>query len=199
MKENDKKNLFIKSLNINANYKLILTEDCFLLLEKLDNDNGKIAFWSSLFAITNLRLDKFKKDISINFYDEETDSEYQIKLYVHNILLFRDSLVKKMRVLKVKVDSNKIMKGKQQFKNLTEEEIKEMRINSIEKNCLELKERILQGEITDYTINTFTILCGKAIEYFSMIRNEKYKEYLKMMKKILQLDKINKLNKYYNY
>lgn len=124
------KNLFIRSLSTNAYYKLILTEECFLLLEKLDNDNGKTVFWSSLLAITNLRLDKLQKVTSINFYDQELDSEYQIKLYVHNILLFRDSLVEKMRALKVKVESNKIMKGKQQFKSLTEKEIKEMRIKA---------------------------------------------------------------------
>ena len=56
VEENDIKNLFIKSLNTKANYELILTEDCFLLLEKLDSGNGKIVFWSSLFAITDLQL-----------------------------------------------------------------------------------------------------------------------------------------------
>ena len=105
MEENDKKNLFIKSLNTKANYELILTEDCFLLLEKMNNGNGKIVFWSSLFAITDLQLNKLNKISSINFYDEETNTEYQLKLKVDNILLFRDSLVKKMRSLKVKVES----------------------------------------------------------------------------------------------
>ena len=61
VEENDKKNLFIKSLNTKANYVLILTEDCFLLLEKLDSGNGKIVFWSSLFAITDLQLNKLNK------------------------------------------------------------------------------------------------------------------------------------------
>lgn len=111
VKENDKKNLFFKRLRENAYYKLILTEEYFLLLVNLDNDIGKIVFWNSLLVITNLRLDIFKKVISINLYDQEIDSEYQIKLYVHNILLFRDSLVNKMRALKVKVESNKIIKG----------------------------------------------------------------------------------------
>ena len=79
VEENDKKNLFIKSLNTRSNYELILTEDCFLLLEKLDTGNGKIVFWSSLFAITDLQLNKLNKITSINFYDEETNSEYQLK------------------------------------------------------------------------------------------------------------------------
>ena len=193
VEENDNKNLFIKSLNQRADYELILTEDCFLLLEKLDSGNGKIVFWSSLFAITDLQLNKLNKITSLNFYDEETNSEYQLKLKVDNILLFRDSLVKKMRSLKVKVESQKLIKGQQQIKRLTEKEIKAMKINDIEKNTKELKERITKGEITDYTVNTFTTLCGKAIEHYSMIGDNKYKEYVEMMKNILQMEKVNKL------
>ena len=76
---------------------------------------------------------------------------------------------------------------------MTEKEIKEMKINDIEKNTSELKERIEKGEITDYTVNTFTTLCGKAIEHFSMIGNDKYMEYVNMMKNVLQMEKVNKL------
>ena len=186
--------MFIKSLSIKSNYEIILTEDCFLLLEKLDSGNGKIVFWSSLFAITDLQLNKSKKITTINFYDEDNDSEYQIKIRVDNILLFRDSLVKKMRSLKVKVESQKLIKG-QQLKRLTEKEIKSMKINDIEKNTKELNDRINKGEITDYTVNTFTKLCGKAIEHFSMIGNDKYIEYMEMMKNVLKLEGVDKLTK----
>ena len=186
--------MFIKSLSIKSNYEIILTEDCFLLLEKLDSGNGKIVFWSSLFAITDLQLNKSKKITTINFYDEDNDSEYQIKIRVDNILLFRDSLVKKMRSLKVKVESQKLIKG-QQLKRLTEKEIKSMKINDIEKNTKELNDRINKGEITDYTVNTFTKLCGKAIEHFSMIGNDKYIEYMNMMKNVLKLEGVDKLTK----
>ena len=193
VEENDKKNAFIKSLNTKSNYKLILTEDCFLLFEKFDSGNGKIVFWSTLFAITDLQLNKLNKITSINFYDEETNSEYQLKLKVDNILLFRDSLVKKMRTMKVKVESQKLIKGQQQLKRLSEKEIKALKINDIEKHAKDLKERITKGEITDYTVNTFTTLCGKAIEHFSMLGNEKYMKYVQMMKTVLQMEKVNKL------
>ena len=194
MEENDKKNMLIKSLSVNSNYELILTEDCFLLLEKLDSGNGKIVFWSSLFAITDLQLNKLKKLTTINYYDEETNNEYQIKLKVDNILLFRDSLVKKMRSLKVKVDSQKLIKG-QSLNRLSEKEIRNMKINDIEKNTKELRDRITKGEINDYTVNTFTNLCGKAIEHFSMLGNEKYMEYIEMMKNVLKLEGVDKLTK----
>jgi formylmethanofuran dehydrogenase subunit E-like metal-binding protein len=159
----------------------------------MDNGNGRIVFWSSLFAITDLQLNKLNKVTSMNFYDEETNQEFQLKLKVDNILLFRDSLVKKMRSLKVKVESQKLIKGQQQMKRLTEKEIKAMKINDIEKNTKELKERIEKGDITDYTVNTFTTLCGKAIEHFSMLGDNKYMEYVEMMKNVLQMEKVNKL------
>jgi ubiquitin-protein ligase len=194
IEENDNKSLFIKSLNTKADYELILTEDCFLLLEKLDTGNGKIVFWSSLFAITDLQLNKCNKITSINFYDEESNSEFQLKLKVDNILLFRDSLVKKMKALKVKLESQKLIKGQKPInKRLTEKEIKAMKINDIEKNTNDLKERISKGEITDYTVNTFTTLCGKAIEHYSMLGDNKYMQYVEMMKNILNMEKVNKL------
>ena len=194
MEENDKKEKFIKSLNIKSNYVLILTEDSFLLFEKLDSGNGKIVFWSSLFAITDLQLNKSKKITTINFFDEENNAEYQLKLRIDNILLFRDSLVKKMRSLKVKVNSQKLIKG-QHLNRLTEKEIRNMEIKDIEKNTKELKERIDKGEINDYTVNTFTTLCGRAIEYFSSINDQHFTEYMNMMKAVLSLDGVDKFTK----
>ena len=193
VEETDDKNQFIKSLNIKADYELILTEDCLLLLEIKEKGIGKIAFWSTLFAITYLQLNKLNKLISLYFYDEEKNAEYQLKLKLDGILLFRDSLVKKMKSLRVKVESQKLIKGQQQIKRLTEKEIKEMKIEDIEKNLTELKGRIDKGEISDYTVNTFTTLCGKAIEHFSKIGNDKYMEYVTMMKNVLQMEKVNKL------
>ena len=193
VEETDDKNQFIKSLNIKADYELILTEDCLLLLEIKEKGIGKIAFWSTLFAITYLQLNKLNKLISLYFYDEEKNVEYQLKLKLDGILLFRDSLVKKMKSLRVKVESQKLIKGQQQIKRLTEKEIKGMKIEDIEKNLTELKGRIDKGEISDYTVNTFTTLCGKAIEHFSKIGNDKYMEYVTMMKNVLQIEKVNKL------
>ena len=99
-----------------------------------------------------------------------------------------------MRSLKVKVESQKLIKG-QQLRRLTEKEIKSMKINDIEKNTKELNDRINNGEITDYTVNTFTKLCGKAIEQFSMMGNDKYIEYMEMMKNVLKLEGVDKLTK----
>lgn len=106
----DEKKNIIKSLSMDSDYQIILTEDCFLLLEKIEDGNGKIAFWSSLFAINDLQLNKANKKVSINFYDDENNVDFQLNLKIANILLFRDLLVKKMKTLKVKVDSQKLLK-----------------------------------------------------------------------------------------
>ena len=193
MEENDKKKLFIKSLSQQENYQLILTEDCFLLLQKLANGNGKIAFWSALFAITDLQINKCNKITTINFYDEESSNEYQIKLKIDNILLFRDLIVKRMRKLKVKVESHKVIKGHPLVRRLSEKEIKFMKINDIEKHIKELQEKINNGEINDYTVNTFSTLCGKAVEHFSKVGDKKYEQYMNMMKSVFKLEKVDKL------
>lgn len=189
----DEKKNIIKSLSMESDYQIILTEDCFLLLEKIEDGNGKIAFWSSLFAINDLQLNKANKKVSINFYDDENNVDFQLNLKIANILLFRDLLVKKMKTLKVKVDSQKLLKGQQKIKRLTAKEIKEMKIDDIEKNTKDLRDRISKGEINDYTVNTFTTLCGKAIEHFSMFGNEKYMDYVTMMKDVLNMEGVNQL------
>ena len=189
----DEKKNIIKSLSLESDYQIILTEDCFLLLEKIEDGNGKIAFWSSLFAINDLQLNKANKKVSINFYDDENNVDFQLNLKIANILLFRDLLVKKMKTLKVKVDSQKLLKGQQKIKRLTAKEIKGMKIDDIEKNTKDLRDRISKGEINDYTVNTFTTLCGKAIEHFSMIGNEKYMDYVTMMKDVLNMEGVNQL------
>ena len=194
MEEIDKKNKIIKSLSTTSDYILILTEDSFLIFEKIDTSHGKLVFWSTLFSITNLQLNKSKKKTVINFYDDESNSDYLLKLKVDNILLFRDSLVKKMRNLKIKVESQKLFKG-QILKRLSEREIRSMKIVDIEKNIQELKERIIKGEINEYTIHTFTALCGKATEYYAEAGNEKYKEYNEMIKNILKLEGVDEHTK----
>ena len=187
--KNDKEN--INRFNYNSEYILILSNDCLILFDVKDTGNGVIVFWSSLFAITDLQLNKVQKVVSINFYDDETNNEFHLKLIVENILFFRDTLVKKMRFLKVKPESQKLIKGQKHEKRITAKEILNMKIDEIEKNVINLKERIEKGEINGYTVNTFTTLCGKAIEHFSMIGDNKHMQYLNIMKDILKIEKVN--------
>ena len=140
-----------------------------------------------------MQINKCNKITTINFYDEESSNEYQIKLKIDNILLFRDLIVKRMRKLKVKVESHKVIKGHPLVRRLSEKEIKFMKINDIEKHIKELQEKINNGEINDYTVNTFSTLCGKAVEHFSKVGDKKYEQYMNMMKSVFKLEKVDKL------
>ena len=55
--------------NINENYTLILCDDCLVLFKNFENDNsmGKIIFWSTLFTITDMQINKEKKINKNNF------------------------------------------------------------------------------------------------------------------------------------
>ena len=44
-------------------------------------------------------------------------------------------------------------------------------------------------------MKTFARLCGKAIEFFSEKGDEKYIDYMQMMKKVLSLKEVDKLMK----
>ena len=140
-----------------------------------------------------------QKKVSINFYDDQSQDEFTLNLKIDNILFFRDILVKKIKGLKIKPETVKLMKGQKTSKRLTAKELhsimnKKNNIDEIENITRDLYDRIKnKNEINDYTVNTFTTLCGKAIEIFSSEGNTKHKEFLEMMKNILSLEEVNKL------
>ena len=140
-----------------------------------------------------------QKKVSINFYNDSNQNEFALNLQIDNILFFRDILVKKIKGLKIKPETMKLMKGQKYSKRLTAKEIhyilnKKDNTDEIEKITKDLYDRIKnKNEINDYTVNTFTTLCGKAIEIFSSEGNTKHKEFLDMMKNVLCLEEVNKL------
>jgi hypothetical protein len=174
---------------------LIISDDCFVLFENFENNpsTGKIVFWATLYSITDLQVNKVQKVASIGFYNDETISERQLKLKIDNILFFREALVKRMSTLKIKVDAKKLIKGQPVEKKLSEKDINTMSISQICNNINTLKHKIDNNEVTYYTINTFTILCGKAIEYYSAINDDSHMTYLMLMKEVLSRDQVQKL------
>ena len=104
------------------------------VFQNFENDPsfGKIIFWSTLFSITDMQINKDKKIIRLNFYSEEKGIEKQLKLTMENILFFREALVKRMSNLKIKIESNKLIKGQPYEKRLTPKDINKMNIKQIE-------------------------------------------------------------------
>ena len=121
-------------------------------------------------------------------------------LYIENIVLFRDTLITRMKALDIKVsvkiiDSNS---EKNEKKRLTIKDMSKMKLPDLEQNVKDLKVNIDKGDIDEYTINTFTTLCGRAIEELNKSFQEedekKQKVYVEMMKEVFKLEKVDELN-----
>jgi ubiquitin-protein ligase len=185
--------------NINENYTLILCDDCLVLFKNFENNNsmGKIIFWSTLFTITDMQINKEKKLIRINFYAEDKKLYKQLRLIMENVLFFREALVKRMSNLKIKIEANKLIKGQPCEKRLTSKDINLMNINQIEDYIKLLLKKIEHKQINFYIINTFSTLCGKAIEYYSAKEEnlEKHNDYLSIMKNVLMRKDVQNIMK----
>ena len=67
----DLESRFKKIIENELNCTLILSDDAFVLFEMIDSIYGKIIFWSSLYAIVDIQLNKVQKTACINFYSDE--------------------------------------------------------------------------------------------------------------------------------
>ena len=141
-----------------------------------------------------MQIDKLKKTASINFFDDIANNDFHIKLFIENIIIFRDTLISKMNSLDIRVVS-KMIDPKQQLKRrITLKDMTKMKLEEIEHEIKELKEIIEKGEVDSYTVNTFTTLCGKAIEELSKNNDDmRQLEIMNMMKSVLQMEPVRKL------
>ena len=99
-----------------------------------------------------------------------------------------------MNTLDVKVVSKIVDTSKKMKRRITLKDMSHMRLDDIEKNVRELKNKIERGEVDNYTVNTFTALCGKAIEAFNKQNDElKQFEIMNLMKDVLALEQVNKM------
>ena len=186
---------------MSSNYTIILSGDCFILFEHINEQNAKIVFWCSLYAITDIQIIQSLKSVTINFLEIKQNKDFTLKLIIENIVLFRDTLITRMNNLKIKIsikiidlNSEKNEKGR-----LTIKEINKMSLSDVDKNIDEMKQLIDKGEINEYSINTFTTLCGKAVELLSISFDkeipEKQKKYLQMIDDVYKFEKIQDVNK----
>ncbi len=158
MKEVEKE----KDKDVESNPKTaILSDDAFILFELSDGNIGKLEFWATLYSITDVQINKMTKIASINFYNDDNNTEKTIKLKIDNILFFREALVKRMGNLKVAVESKKIIKGQNVEKRITDKDINAMNISEVVKILDTLSEKIRENEVNFYMVNTFMKLVGK--------------------------------------
>lgn len=139
----------------------ILSDDAFILFELSEGNIGKLEFWATLYSITDVQINKMTKIASLNFYNDDNNTEKTIKLKIDNILFFREALVKRMGNLKVAVESKKIIKGQNVEKRITDKDINAMNISEVVKILDTLSEKIRENEVNFYMVNTFMKLVGK--------------------------------------
>ena len=181
-----------------GDFTLIISDDCFILFRNFDNEKkegqtvGKIVFWCSLFAITDLQINKERKAVRIHFYSNDKKEE-QLRLIIENILFFKETLIKKMSNLKTEVEINKLIKGKFIENKISIRDINNMNIEQIEDGVYYFAKKIENNEINFYIVDTFNALCTKVIEYYSKTDSIKQMEYIIKMKDILQNERVKEI------
>ena len=179
-------------------FTLIISDDCFILIKNFINEKkeeltfGKIVFWCSLFAITDLQINKERKAVRIHFYSNDKQEE-QLRLIIENVLFFKETLIKKLSNLKTEVEINKLIRGKYFENKISIRDINSMNIEQIEDGVYYFAKKIENGEINFYIVDTFNSLCTKVIEYFSKSDSIKQMEYIIKMKDILQNEKVKEI------
>ena len=188
-----KKPLFYNDI---GDFVLVLSDDCLVLFKQFETNKnlGKVVFWSSLFALTDLQINKDKKVVRMNFYSDEKEQQ-QLRLKMFNVLFFRETLVKKMSNLKVTIEASRLIKGQSIERRLTANDIKHMNIKTLEYYIDLFKKKIEGDDINLYIINTFSVLSGKAIEYYSKNDDSRQKEFLIQMQEVLKREDIQKILK----
>ena len=179
-------------------FTLIISDDCFILLKNLNNDKnsdlsfGKIVFWSSLFSITDLQINKERKAVRIHFFSNNKQEE-QLRLIIENVLFFKETLIKKMSNLKTEVEINRLIRGKYIENKISIRDINNMSIEQIEDGVYYFAKKIENNEVNFYIVDTFNALCSKVIEYYAKDDNIKQMEYIIKMKDILQNEKVKEI------
>ena len=179
-------------------FTLIISDDCFILLKNLNNDKnsdlsfGKIVFWSTLFSITDLQINKERKAVRIHFFSNNKQEE-QLRLIIENVLFFKETLIKKMSNLKTEVEINKLIRGKYIENKISIRDINNMSIEQIEDGVYYFAKKIENNEVNFYIVDTFNALCSKVIEYYAKDDNIKQMEYIIKMKDILQNERVKEI------
>jgi len=180
-----------------SDFSLIISDDSFLLFKNFENEKkelkfGKIVFWSTIFAINDMQINKERKAVRINFFSNDK-SEERLRLIISNILYFKETLLKKMKNLKCEVETQKLIKGKYIENKIGMKEINNMSLEQIEEGIKFFQKKIESNEINFYIVDTFNFLSSKCIEYYSKVDAKKQLEYVMELKKILQKPKVQEI------
>ena len=180
-----------------GDFSLIISDDAFLLFKNFENEKkelkfGKIVFWSTIFAINDMQINKERKAVRINFFSNDK-SEERLRLTIENVLFFKETLLKKMKNLKCEVETQKLIKGKYIENKIGMKDINNMSLEQIEEGVKFFQKKIKNNEINFYVVDTFNFLSSKCIEYYSKVDAKKQLEYVMQLKEVLQKPKVQEI------
>jgi len=180
-----------------GDFSLIISDDVFLLFKNFENEKkelkfGKIVFWSSIFAINDMQINKERKAVRINFFSNDKREE-RLRLIIENVLFFKETLLKKMKNLKCEVETQKLIKGKYIENKIGMKDINNMSLEQIEEGVKFFQKKIQNNEINFYVVDTFNFLSSKCIEYYSKVDAKKQLEYVMQLKDVLQKPKVQEI------
>jgi len=180
-----------------GDFSLIISDDVFILFKNFENEKkelkfGKIVFWSSIFAINDMQINKERKAVRINFFSNDRREE-RLRLIIENVLFFKETLLKKMKNLKCEVETQKLIKGKYIENKIGMKDINNMSLEQIEEGVKFFQKKIQNNEINFYVVDTFNFLSSKCIEYYSKVDAKKQMEYVMQLKDVLQKPKVQEI------
>ena len=180
-----------------GNFSLIISDDVFLLFKNFENEKkelkfGKIVFWSTIFAINDMQINKERKAVRINFFSNDKKEE-KLRLIIENVLFFKETLLKKMKNLKCEVETKKLIIGKYIENKIGMKDINNMSLEQIEEGVKFFLKKIENNEINFYIVDTFNFLSSKCIEYYSKGDPNKQIEYVMQLKNVLQNPKVQEI------
>ena len=180
-----------------SDFTLIVSDDAFVLFKNFENEKkelkfGKIVFWSTIFAINDMQINKERKAVRINFFSNDKKEE-RLRLIIENALFFKETILKKMKNLKCEVETQKLIKGKYVENKIGMKDINNMSLEQIEEGIQFFQKKIESNEINFYIVDTYNFLSSKCIEYYSKVDAKKQLEYVMKLKTVLQNPKVQEI------
>ena len=180
-----------------SDFTLIVSDDAFVLFKNFENEKkelkfGKIVFWSTIFAINDMQINKERKAVRINFFSNDKKEE-RLRLIIENALFFKETILKKMKNLKCEVETQKLIKGKYVENKIGMKDINNMSLEQIEEGIQFFQKKIDSNEINFYIVDTYNFLSSKCIEYYSKVDAKKQLEYVMKLKTVLQNPKVQEI------
>jgi hypothetical protein len=180
-----------------SDFTLIVSDDAFVLFKNFENEKkelkfGKIVFWSTIFAINDMQINKERKAVRINFFSNDKKEE-RLRLIIENALFFKETILKKMKNLKCEVEIQKLIKGKYVENKIGMKDINNMSLEQIEEGIQFFQKKIESNEINFYIVDTYNFLSSKCIEYYSKVDAKKQLEYVMKLKTVLQNPKVQEI------